>query len=268
MQLEKKIAAGFALVIIFAGLMVALQFAGEGFLVENPPDKLTQVYKTGIKAVYEKSDFSYGPNKWRPYKEPLMINPPDGNSDDEWYIMFIKANVTPYGGNPYLQRRGAVKVNYSFENLAGTAAFHVIGFEGDNARCRTNRQEGYGASGFFVKGKADPGLSMPLTTVMNSPNNNPVLPAGFSADSEDAGLYSYILHFYPLSGGIDAIHISSDPGIIKGGIIETEDNSGEFYITHTGGSTLEEILIILAVNEFQPDDFKSKIETSFVLEDN
>ncbi|WOF15315.1 hypothetical protein F1737_00775 [Methanoplanus sp. FWC-SCC4] len=268
MQLEKKIAIGFAIVIVFAGLMVAVQFGGEGWLMENPPDKLTQVYKTGIKAVYEKPDFSYGPNHWRPFKEPLMINPPNGSSDDMWYLMFIKANVTPYGGNPYFQRRGSVLVNYSFENLAGTAAFHIIGFEGNDAKCRTNRQEGYGANGYFVRGTAQPGDSMPPTQPLKSPNNNPVLPAGLHVDEEKAGLYSYFLHFDPMSGGIDAVHITKDPKIIRGSVIETDDQYGEFYITHTGGSMLEEILIILAVNEAQPDDFKLKIGTSFVPEDN
>ncbi len=263
---QKRIGIALACLIVFAGSMLALQVGGEEWIKGISPDKITPLFDAGMKGTFYWDDFNYGPQEWRPYKEPLNISnePYDGNN--EWYLMFVKANATPYGGNPALHRRGNVLVNYSFTNLAGTAAFHAIGFD-LTAKCRTNRQDGYGASSYYVIGESEAGTAYPASVPMRSWNNVEVLPPGkHDADVGPEGYY-YFIHFDPLSGGIDALHITDRPGKLKGGVIVSKKQTGSFYITHTGGSLSEDLLIIVCVSELQPEDFRLDIETSFVRRD-
>ncbi len=75
--------------------------------------------------------------------------------------MFIKLNGTPWGGNPNLERQRYVVVDYRFENLSGMAAFHLYGIRKYNPDCVTNRQDGYGRSGYTVIGSRTPGECRP-----------------------------------------------------------------------------------------------------------
>ncbi len=262
---KKRIGIAFAVLVIFAGGMFALQIAGEEWIKGISPDTITPLFDGGMQETFSREDFNYGPQQWRPFKEPLNIsNTPYG--DNEWYLMFVKANATPYGGNPALHRRGNVCVNYSFTSLAGTAAFHVIGFD-STAKCRTNQQDGYGASSFFVTGTSVAGSGYTFSTPMTSWNNVAVLPPGEYDTDEGSEEYYYFIHFDPLSGGLGSLHFTDQPDLLKGGIMETDEQSGQFFITHTGGGLLEDILLVVCVNEVQPEDFRLDIETSFVRRD-
>lgn len=264
MDISKRTALGFALVIIVAGLMFAVQFAAEEWLTLNPPYDMTPVLDRGETQNFDKTDFNYISSKYRPYKEPLLIATDEENRDSSWYLMFVKPNVTPpYGGNPLLGRTGYVKVGYDFENLAGTAAFHVLGVFTDNT-WKTNRMEGYGSSAFYVTGNATHGDSMDLVETMDKYNNVRVMPAGVRSYDGDAAPYSYYLYFDPARGGLGALHITEDPPAVKGDIYYTDESSGTFYLTHTGGSAVKEMLILVAVDEMQPDDFSLTIDTEFV----
>ncbi|GAB7016593.1 hypothetical protein JCM10550A_19610 [Methanogenium cariaci] len=258
----RRIGIACAVLILFAGSMFALQTAGEEWIKGVSPDSLTPLLDTGMKETFYRDDFNYGPQQWRPFKKPLNIsNTVHGN--DGWYLMFVKANATPYGGNPALHRRGDVRVNYSFTGLAGTAAFHVIGFD-TTAKCKTNRQDGYGASSYYVRGTSAAGSGSPAAAPMKAWNDVAVLPPGEYDTDEGAAPYYYLIHFDPLSGGVDALHLTDQQNHLKGGVVETTEQSGQFYITHTGGSLLEDLLILVCVNEIQPEEFRLDIETTFV----
>lgn len=261
----KRIGVAFALLVLFAGSMIALQIAGEEWIKGINPDTLTPACDGGMQESFTREDFNYGPQEWRPFKEPLQISD-TVDSDDGWYLMFVKANATPYGGNPALHRRGDVQVNYSFTNLAGTAAFHVIGFDA-TAKCRTNRQDGYGASSYLVTGSAEPGTGFTFAVPMQEWNNVAVLPPGEYDMDDGPEAFTYFIHFDLLSGGQDALHITDGRDNLKGGVTETRAQTGTFYITHTGGSLLEDVLVLVCVSEQQPDDFRLDIETSFVRRD-
>lgn len=263
MEIRKKVGIATAFLIIFTGCMVALQAGGEEWVRGLNPDKITPYTKAGMKASYDRDDFNYGPQQWRPYKEPLNISDLPADGTGGWYLMFAGANATPYGGNPAIYRRGNVLVNYSFDNLAGTAAFHVIGFD-KTQKCRTNRQDGYGSSGYYVTGFSGPGTVSPDSSPMRSWNNAEVLPAGIYTGEEDLEPYYYFIHFSPLSGGLDALHITDNPEILKGGVIRTCNQSGSFYITHTGGNVIDDLLILVCVDEIQPENFRLNLETSFI----
>ena len=261
MEIRKKVGIATAFLIIFTGCMVALQAGGEEWVRGLNPDKITPYTKAGMKASYNWDDCNYGPQQWRPYKEPLNISDSPDDGQNGWYLMYVRANATPYGGNPAIYRRGNVLVNYSFTDLAGTAAFHVIGFD-KTQKCRTNRQDGYGASGFFVSGTSEPGEAPPDSSPMRSWNNAEVIPAGNYDNEESLEPYFYFIHFNPLSGGLDALHITDDPVLLKGRTIRTIATSGSFYITHTGGNVIDDLLIVVCVDEIQPETFEIELETS------
>ena len=264
MDSGKKLGIICALLILMAGVSVALQFWADDWLNQSDPESLTPAVETGISATFASSDFRYGPQDFRPYKEPLNITPEGGG---EWYMMFVRLNATPYGGNPYLGRRGAVRIHYTFENLAGQAAFHVIGFQAYPAKCRTNRQDGYGASELVVTGTGTPGKNHMDNTPLAGPNNNLIVPAGVSVEPDMTPAVSYLLHFNQFSGGQDALHITSDPEQKKGSQIQTTETQGTFYITHTGGSVINDILLLCAVDTIQSDSFRVTLHSSFIRED-
>ena len=265
MDLSKRAALGFALVVLILGGFFAVQITAEEWLTLNPPYRMTPVIESGETVSFEKSDFNYISWKYRPYKEPLLIATGDGG-DSSWYLMFVNANVTPpYGGNPKLGRTGYVRVDYDLQNLAGTAAFHVLALTGSS--WRTNRIEGFGSSVLFVRGDAEPGTSMGPTTEMTDYNNIQVLPAGVRENPEDTAPYSYYIHFDPASGGLNSLHITQDLSKVKGEIIDTTNQSGSFYLTCSGGPTIDALLLLVAVDEMQPDAFSLSLDMQFIRSD-
>ena len=268
MNISKRVGIGFALIILLIGAMFTLQIATEEWLTLNPPENMMPIYDTGETQSFTKDDFNYGPQKNRPYKELLPIAVSEELKDTSWYLMFVNANVTPpYGGNPHLGRTGYVEVTYDFENLAGSAAFHVLGLQGvdsERGSWRTNRIEGWGSSGLFVSGDSTPGYSMGSTIEMTDFNNILVQPAGVRVDFDDMAPVSYYIHFDPQSGGLNSLHISQDLSMVKGDMIYRNEDSGSFYVTHSGGGSLKNIVLIVGVNEKQPDDFSLRLDTKFV----
>jgi hypothetical protein len=263
MDISKRAAAGFALVVLIVGGFLAVQITAEEWLTLNPPDRMTPVIDGGETVHFEKGDFNYVSRMYRPYKEPLLIAADDDLKDSSWYLMFVSTNVTPpYGGNPKLGRTGCVKVDYDFRDLAGTAAFHVLALTGDS--WRTNRIDGVGPSAFFVHGGAEPGTSMGRATEMTDYNDITVLPAGIGENAEDSAPYSYYIHFDPARGGLNSLHITRDLSKVKGEIVQTADRSGSFYLTSSGGPVIDDLLLLVAVDEMQPDTFSLNLSTQFI----
>jgi PGF-pre-PGF domain-containing protein len=65
------------------------------------------------------------------------------------------------------------------------------------------------------------------------------------------------------SGGLNAVHISTDPAVSAGQVFVSGNQSGTFYLTDTsGGGYQDEGVIMLAVNGTLPADFAVHIKTS------
>ncbi len=113
------------------------------------------------------SDFRYGPQTWRPYYDPLAIDPSqNASAQDMWYMMYIDMNGTAVGGNPDVRRTGALKVDYNFSALAGKAVFHVYGTRRDGTQYKdepAGRVEPVRVRCLWLW---YPGHSMPATTVL------------------------------------------------------------------------------------------------------
>ncbi|MDD5023663.1 MAG: PKD domain-containing protein [Methanoregula sp.] len=64
-------------------------------------------------------------------------------------------------------------------------------------------------------------------------------------------------------GGLNAVHISTDPTVNAGQVTESRNLSGTFYATESGGRGYQdEVVLLLAVNGTLPDDFSVHIKTS------
>lgn len=216
----------------------------------------------GSKADFSRDDFRYGPQSWRPYNIPLAI---DDSSNAEWYIMFARLNESPYGGNPLLYPQRRVKVSYRFSNLSGTAAFHVYGLREWTDQYLTNRQSGYGSSALYVSGTATGPGRMPETALLPAANHVAVVIANPPGETGYSLNDTYVLKFDrgPTSG-LDAIHILPDLTPGKGEVIRTTGDEGEFYVTHSGGSRVGALLLMVAVDREQPADFALSVRSWLV----
>ncbi|MFA5212926.1 MAG: PKD domain-containing protein, partial [Methanoregula sp.] len=64
-------------------------------------------------------------------------------------------------------------------------------------------------------------------------------------------------------GGLNAVHISTDPTVNAGQVTVSPDQAGTFYVTETGGRGYQdEVVLLLAVNGTLPDDFSVRLKTS------
>jgi PKD repeat protein len=71
---------------------------------------------------------------------------------------------------------------------------------------------------------------------------------------------TYNIRFEGIDRGLNALHISTDPAVNFGQVTLTDEMSGTFYATDSGGKGYEdEILLMVAVNGTIPDDFSLRI---------
>jgi len=212
----------------------------------------------------DRYDLRYGPQSWRPYATPLAIGPGDLPSGN-WYLAFVDPGVVPVGGNPALARTGSVKVDYQFTDLAGTASFSVYGLHAGDGRAWTNRQSGYGTSGYYVSGTAAPGDSPRWTTPLEAGDRYVVEVAGSPRPvDEDVARDTRTLWFERINSGLDGIHITTDLAARKGQVTETTALNGSFYVTYTGGNRVGDLFLMVAVDRPQPESFRLTLESTFV----
>jgi PKD repeat protein len=71
---------------------------------------------------------------------------------------------------------------------------------------------------------------------------------------------TYYIRFEGIDRGLNALHISTDPAVNFGQVTLTDDLSGTFYATDSGGKGYEdEIILMVAVNGTIPDDFSLRV---------
>jgi len=64
-------------------------------------------------------------------------------------------------------------------------------------------------------------------------------------------------------GGLNELHITADPASQYGQVTTSNDQSGTFYVSNTGGRGFDDtIVLLLAVNGTVPDDFAVHIKSS------
>jgi hypothetical protein len=270
MKLNHKILLALFVLLAFVGAMGLLQYtqtntpqqsAFEGAIGED--------YAVGaVNETFTKDDFTYGPQTWKPYASKLPIVPEEANRSGEFYLLFIDLYAGPIGQLMDLTDSGAVKVEYSFTNLMGFAAFHAYGYCEESNQGRgvswTNRVEGFGASGYYVTGMGGVDANPPKTAELGKTNHIYVQVAndrGAKYDDYDDG--TYYMKFDQPAGGVNALHITTNPETPAGQVTYTDKQSGVFYVSDTGGRGFDDDAVLLvAVSGGIPDDFELRIKSS------
>jgi hypothetical protein len=232
---NNRIIIGLAVILAFIALMVALQF----FFMQ-PQEQTSSV----LDETFTKADLIYGPQNWKPYADPLLISP--GN--ESFRLMFIDLNSLP-------PVSGGLRVNYSFNDLPGKAAFHVYGFSNLSGLSWTNRVDGSGSSGYYVE--ASPGVPEQVSGAQTGEyikmaNDN-------GAKFDQYGNDTYRVAFSKSGGGLNKLHITVDPAVSGGQVTTTGNMSGTFYVTNTGDAGFNDLILMVAVSGPVPDDFSLRI---------
>ncbi len=127
---------------------------------------------TALDETFTKSDFIYGPQSWKPQGSdaiyPILFREDLNDSVNQFQLAFIDTRAGLLGTNHVdfasLTDKGAVKVEYSFTNLSGYAAFNLYAWNNATTQGQgmgwTNRVSGDGSSGYSVI--PSPGLKPPV----------------------------------------------------------------------------------------------------------
>jgi hypothetical protein len=259
---------GLALVLLgcFLGGMVVLDTFGD---VLFPVGSVVVTPGTFIDQVFTKAGFLYGPQGWRPSYDPLGIEPGEDVPGSEiWYLMFIDLNTTPVTGNPNVKKIGAVRITYNFTELSGRAVMHVYGLtNGTTMPTRTNRQTGNNHCAYVVAGTAAAGSSMPAATPLVFPTSHRYSIAISNTqvtDYQGMTATTRSFQFNQPGSGQGALHITQNLSRPMGGVTETPELNGTFFVTATGGDAGKDLLLLVAADRPQPDGFSLRIRTEFV----
>lgn len=255
MQLKYKLAAAFA---VF-GLLVLIVFAVQWIYSSQPANTVGKNYH--LNEVFSQNSFLYGPQAWVPYASELTIMPGvDTNSNAGFYVMFVDLNATSDLNATF----PCVRVDYSFSGLQGTAAFHVYGYIKDNGGISwTNRPDGSGANGYYVTGSS--GSSNTLANAQPMPNYDDIyvkVSNKAGAAFNDYGNNTYYMKFAKSGGGLNSLHITTDPKNLDGNVTETSSQSGTFYVDFTGGRVQDDFILLVAVNGTIGSDFTLNLKSS------
>jgi hypothetical protein len=226
-----------------------------------------------LNATFHKADFAYGPQAWKPYFVKLpIVSGHDPAGSDNFYLMFIDLYATPSGKVGDKNYTGGIKVEYSLKDLPATAAFHVYGFNaatvGNGSAAGgtiafTNRISETGESAYYVNGATSLAGSAPATAAMD--NNNGVHVKVANANGPKYNVFNdgtYLINFSKPNGGLNATHVTSDPTQPGGQIASSASQSGAFYIMYTGGNSMDDTILLVAVNGSIPDTFEMNIRTN------
>lgn len=265
MEFRARVGLVFVLIGCFLGGMIVLDQYGEAFFLAGPAEVMNGTF---IDQVFSRAGFLYGPQSWRPGYDPLGIEPgEEAPGSGTWYLMFIDTNTTPVTGNPNIKKIGAVRVTYNFTSLAGRAVFSTYGLTTPTVPTRTNRQSGSRYCAFIVRGTAQPGSSMPAATPLSVPASHQYIVAISNNQAENyQGMTKTTreFHFTRPGAGMGALHIASNLSQPLGGLKETTEQDGTFFVTATGGDAGNNLILLVATDQPQPDDFALRVRTEFV----
>jgi hypothetical protein len=274
MKLNTKIGIGLAILILFILVMAVVQ------VVYNPPQTVTTSADrvSHLNETFNRSDFIYGPQAWKPYgtKTLPIVSGEDPNGNNNFSIMFVDLYATPFGIDNLTNYTGGIKVEYSFTNLTGMAAFNIYGFAKHSNNLgnipgtfMTNRAS-YPASGsdtaFYVYGDSSLAGSVPTTQSLglNMISVKVANNEGPAFDVNNNGTYPIM--FIQPGGGLNALHFTTAADSNKrtdfGSLTVTHDQSGVFYISDTGGAGISDVILMVAVNGTIPDSFSLHLNAS------
>ncbi len=135
---------------------------------------------TTLDETFTKADLVYGPQTWKPtgngFDYPISFGQDMGDAANTFKFMFVDLNAGVLRPNAALENMGAVRINYSFENLDTFASFSVYGY------CKTsnNGNDMVAWTNSLLAAKAPSGYavtapSAPTPTVTPTVNETPTV---------------------------------------------------------------------------------------------
>ncbi len=255
MRLEFKLLAAFGCI----GLLVLGIFGIQIYYLGQPAN--TNVTNFNLDETFYQSSLLYGPQAWVPYASKLPVVPNVSvESNASFYIMLIDLNATSNLNATF----PCVRVDYEFSGLHGTAAFHVYGYvKTIGGFSWTNRVEGTGASGFYVT--VPPLSSNFLENAEPMPSNDNVylkVSNKQGAVFNQFGNNTYLVEFAKSGGGLNSLHITTDPKNIKGNVTTTSNLKGTFYLDYSGSRIQDNFVLLVAINGTIGHDFSLNLKSS------
>jgi hypothetical protein len=186
---------------------------------------------------------------------------PGGNIDnDHFYIMFVDLNATSNLSSTFPR----VQVDYTFTGLHGVASFHVYGYiQGNGGIQWTNRVEGEGANGYYVTNDPKQTTALAGAAVMEDYSHvyfKVTNKAGVSFN--DYNNDTYYMRFEKEGGGLNTLHITTNPQVPTGQITNTSNLTGTFFVNFTGDRTQNDFILLVAINGAIGDDFSLTLKSS------
>jgi hypothetical protein len=256
LQFKYKLAMAFAVFGMLVGTVFVIQWA----FLSQPAN--TQAESYSLDEAFSAQSFLYGPQSWVPYATKLPVMPGvDINGDSGFYLMFVDLNATSNLKATF----PCVRVDYSFEGLHGSAAFHVYGYIEDNKGLSwTNRVEESGGNGFYVTAPST-GSSSTLSTDQPMSDFDHIyvkVSNQKGATFNDFGNNTYFVKFEKAGGGLNSLHITTDPSVPSGNITTTNSLTGTFYVNFTGDRIQDDFILLIAVNGSIGNDFALNLKSS------
>jgi len=254
LEFRYKIAAALAVFVLLIGVVFAIQWV----YLNREASTTHGGYQ--LDETFTVDDFSYGPQTWAPYASKMSLIPgADVNGNEGFYLMFVDLNASS-NLNATFPR---VQVDYAFSGLHGTAAFHVYGYIHTNGAISwTNRVEGTGASGYYVTMDPQPTNSLAVP-IMEDHNHIFVKVANDAgATYNDNGNNTYYMKFEKEGGGLNSLHITTDPRTPAGQVTNTNNSTGTFFVNFTGDRVQDNFILLVAVNGNIGGDFQLNLKVS------
>ena len=115
--------------------------------------------------------------------------------------------------------------------MHGVAAFHVYGYIHSNDGISwTNRVEGDGASGYYVTANPQATSTLAEAQVMEDFDHVYVKVSNAAGASfNDFGNNTYFMKFEKAGGGLNSLHITTDPRVPTGQVTNTGNTTGTFF---------------------------------------
>ncbi len=255
MQFKYKLVAAFAVFALLVGVVFAIQWV----YLNREASLMHGNYQ--LDETFSAQNFVYGPQTWGPYAFKMPIVPGgDVNGGDGFFLMFVDLNATSNLNSTFPR----VQVDYSFTGLNGVAAFHVYGYIRSNGGISwTNRVEGSGASGYYVTANPETASTLAGTEVLNDYSHVYVKVANQAgAAFNDFGNNTYFMKFEKAGGGLNTIHITTDPKVPTGQVTSTGNATGTFFVDFSGDRVQDDFILLVAVNGAIGDGFQLNLKSS------
>jgi PKD repeat protein len=164
----------------------------------RPPDLVNVTYQpVALDETFTNDDFIYGPQIWKPTGNeaiyPIFYGQDLTDTANTFQILFVDLNSGVLRPDTSLQNQGAVRINYTLQNLETFAAFNVYGY----CKNSNNGEEMVAWGNALVEPKALSGYSVigqpPAILTLPGQTNPPTDPDndGLYEDMSGNGAASY-----------------------------------------------------------------------------